>query len=58
MRLSANFPEDVKKFIGTILFSELLHAVRKREQLPEAERTQYCIFIDEFQNFANSDSVG
>jgi hypothetical protein len=57
MRLSANFPEDVKRFIGTILFSELLHAVRNREQLPEAERTQYCIFIDEFQNFANSDDI-
>jgi hypothetical protein len=57
MRLSANFPEDVKRFLGTILFSELLHAVRKREQLPEAERTHYCIFIDEFQNFANADDI-
>jgi hypothetical protein len=57
MRLSANFPEDVKRFIGTILFSELLHAVRNREKLPEEERTQYCIFIDEFQNFANSEDI-
>jgi hypothetical protein len=54
MRLSANFPEDVKRFIGTILFSELLHAVRNRK---EDERTHYCIFIDEFQNFANSEDI-
>jgi hypothetical protein len=55
MRLSANSPDDVKGFIGTILFSELLQAVRNRDKLPEKERTQYCIFIDEFQNFASSE---
>lgn len=52
VKLAANFAEDIKKFIGTILTSELLHAVRNR---PENKRWQYCIFIDEFQNFASSD---
>jgi hypothetical protein len=50
-KLSANLAEDIKKFIGTILVSELLHAIRNRE----GERSQYCVFVDEFQNFASSD---
>jgi hypothetical protein len=51
-KLSANLAEDIKKFIGTILISELLHAVRNR---PQNWREQFCIFVDEFQNFASSD---
>jgi hypothetical protein len=51
-KLSANLAPDIKKFIGTILISELLHAIRKR---PEDKRTQFCIFVDEFQNFASSE---
>ena len=52
IKLSANLAADIKKFIGTILISELLHAVRNR---PEKEREQFCIFVDEFQNFTNAD---
>jgi Helicase HerA, central domain len=51
-KLSANLAEDIKKFIGTILVSELLHAIRNR---PENKREQLCVFVDEFQNFASSD---
>ena len=57
-KLSANLAEDQKKFIGTILISELLHAVRNRDKLPEEKRTQFCIFIDEFHNFASSNDMG
>ena len=53
-RLSANLSVDIKKFIGTILFSELLHAVRNR---PEDKREQFSIFVDEFQNFASSEDI-
>jgi hypothetical protein len=53
-KLSANLPEDIKKFIGVMLTSELLYRVRSR---PEGERRQLCIFIDEFQNFASSDDM-
>jgi hypothetical protein len=52
VKLSANLSEDIKKFIGVILISELLHAVRNR---PEDKRNQFCIFVDEFQNFASAD---
>jgi hypothetical protein len=53
-RLSANLAEDIKKFIGTILFSELLHAMRGRST---DDPSQYCTFVDEFQNFAASDDI-
>ena len=53
-RLSANLSVDIKKFIGTILFSELLHAVRNR---PEDKLDQFSIFVDEFQNFASSEDI-
>ena len=56
-KLSANLAEDEKNFIGTILISELLHAVRSRDKLPEEQRTQFCIFIDEFHNFASSEDI-
>jgi hypothetical protein len=52
VKLSANLAPDIKKFIGTMLLSELLHAVRNR---PEDKRHQFGIFIDEVQNFASSD---
>jgi hypothetical protein len=50
----ANLGEDMKKFIGTILLSELVHAVRARR---EGARDQFCIFVDEFHNFASSDHM-
>jgi hypothetical protein len=53
IKLSANLAEDIKKFIGTVLVSELLHAVRNRNEL--FRTFHYCIFVDEFQNFATSD---
>ena len=54
LKLSANLAEDAKKFIGTILLSELVHAVRNR---PEDKRSQFCVFIDEFHNFASTDHM-
>jgi len=54
LKLSANLAEDVKKFIGTILLSELVFALRDR---PEDKRSQFCVFIDEFHNFASTDHM-
>ena len=39
---------DVKKFIGTILVSELVYAAQNRT--PD-KRHQFCIFVDEVQNY-------
>jgi hypothetical protein len=47
-KLSANLSPDIKRFIGTILTSELLYAIRSR---PSENRQQFCIFVDEFQHF-------
>jgi hypothetical protein len=52
IKLSASLAPDIKKFIGTILISELLHATRER---PVDQRSQFCIFVDEFQNFVTDD---
>lgn len=56
--LPAHLPEDDKRFIGTIVISELLHATRSRQKLPQSERGQFCVFVDEFQNFATSRDFG
>jgi hypothetical protein len=55
LKLSSNLSYDVKKFIGTIVFNELLHAVRNR---PEQHRSrQFNIFVDEMHNFVSSDDL-
>jgi Helicase HerA, central domain len=51
-KLSANLSLDSKKFIGTTLVSALVHAVLNR---PPDKRHQFCIFVDEMQNFTTSD---
>jgi hypothetical protein len=52
VEIPASLPKDIRIFVGTILISELLHAIRTR---PLNERTQFCIFVDEFQYFATED---
>jgi hypothetical protein len=52
VRLSDKLSTELKTFIGTILISELVHAVKKR---PTADPNQFCVFVDEFQNFASYD---
>ena len=39
------------KMFGTILFAQLLMAALSREDLPEEERQDFFLFVDEFQNF-------
>jgi hypothetical protein len=48
VKLSANLPYESKKIIGTILISELKHAIERRQT-----RNQFCIYVDEFQTFAS-----
>jgi hypothetical protein len=50
VRLSSDMSYESKKIIGTIFISELLQAIQKR-----VNRRQFCIFVDEFQNFASYD---
>ena len=48
---------DVKRFLGTIILSEFLHAVRKRQELPPSERHFFAVYIDEFQHFARNEDM-
>lgn len=49
VKLSTNLSIETKKIIGTILISELLHAIERR---PPDKRNQFSIFVDEFQTVA------
>jgi type IV secretory pathway TraG/TraD family ATPase VirD4 len=58
VRLPATLAPDIKTFIGTLFISELVHAVQQRVHIPEAQRHQFCIFVDEFQHFVNYEDFG
>jgi hypothetical protein len=55
VKLSRTLPPEVWRIIGTMLISNLVHAVLQREQIPQEKRRHFCIFVDEFQNFASSE---
>jgi CheY-like chemotaxis protein len=44
-------------FIGKLLFNKLIMSAYTRENIPENERREFSIFIDEFQNFTSGDIV-
>ena len=55
VKLTDALPRDVWRIIGTMLVSNLVHAVFDREKQPEADRRHFCIFVDEFEKFASSE---
>lgn len=54
IRLS-NLSIASQKFTGTTLVSSLGHAVKNRGSVPEDERHQFSIFVDEMQNFTTQE---
>ena len=44
--------EDESKFFGIILTSFIWMAAYQRDQIPEEERRDFFLYVDEFQNFA------
>jgi hypothetical protein len=44
--------EDQSKFFGTILTSFIWMAAYQRTRLPEPDRRDFFVYVDEFQNFA------
>jgi hypothetical protein len=44
--------EDQSRFFGTILTSLIWMAAYQRTKIPEAERRDFFVYVDEFQNFA------
>jgi DNA helicase HerA-like ATPase len=44
--------EDTSSFLGSLLVAKLQLAALKRVDIPQDKRTDYFLYIDEFQNFA------
>ncbi len=44
--------EDISSFLGSLLVAKIQLAALKRVDLPETKRTDFFLYIDEFQNFA------
>ncbi|MBK5208281.1 MAG: type IV secretion system DNA-binding domain-containing protein [Flavobacteriaceae bacterium] len=44
-------------FIGRLLFNKIIMAGYTRENIPENERKNYPVFVDEFHNFTSGDLI-
>lgn len=49
--------EENMSFLGMLLIPKFLTAAMERESIPEEERKDFYLYVDEFQNFATSDFV-
>lgn len=47
--------EENSSFLGLILVPKLLVAAMSRQDIPQAERKDFFLYVDEFQNFATPD---
>ena len=47
--------EENSNFLGLVLVPRILMAAMSRQDVPEAERRDFYLYVDEFQNFATPD---
>lgn len=47
--------EENSNFLGLILIPRILMAAMSRQDMPESERRDFYLYVDEFQNFATPD---
>lgn len=47
--------EENSSFLGLVLIPKLLAAAMSRAEVPESERRDFFLYVDEFQNFATQD---
>lgn len=47
--------EEMSNFLGLILVPKILVAAMSRQDIPEKERRDFYLYVDEFQNFATPD---
>jgi hypothetical protein len=47
--------EENAQFLGLLLVPKILSAALSREDIPEEEREDFYLYVDEFQNFATPD---
>jgi hypothetical protein len=49
--------EENMSFLGMLLIPKFLSAAMERENIPEDQREDFYLYVDEFQNFATADFV-
>ncbi len=47
--------EENSSFLGLVLIPQILMAAMSRQEMPEAQRRDFYLYVDEFQNFATPD---
>jgi hypothetical protein len=47
--------EENSQFLGLLMVPKILNAAMSRADIPEAERKDFFLYVDEFQNFATDD---
>lgn len=47
--------EENSSFLGLVLIPKILVAAMSRQEIPEADRRDFFLYVDEFQNFATPD---
>lgn len=47
--------EENSAFLGLVLIPKILIAAMSRQDIPEADRRDFYLYVDEFQNFATQD---
>ena len=47
--------EENSSFLGLVLIPKILVAAMSRQEIPEEERRDFYLYVDEFQNFATPD---
>jgi hypothetical protein len=47
--------EQNAQFLGLLIIPKILRAALSREDMPEADRKDFNLYVDEFQNFATED---
>jgi hypothetical protein len=47
--------EENSSFLGLVLIPKILVAAMSRQEIPEPERRDFFLYVDEFQNFATPD---
>ncbi|GIW63881.1 MAG: hypothetical protein KatS3mg091_683 [Patescibacteria group bacterium] len=47
--------EENSNFLGLVLIPKILVAAMSRQEIPEEERRDFFLYVDEFQNFATQD---
>ena len=45
--------EDASRLLGALLITKIQLAAMSRVDIPETQRRDFCLYVDEFQNFAN-----